>query len=117
MPRKTTGNIRRRFSIKGKEWRVLYVHNLTHPEHGPCLGDCDPDTRTIKIERQQKPEAKFRTFIHELFHAIHYESHATEAGGVHGILGEVLAESCTDVMLELFTLDWQGRRQARKKAE
>jgi hypothetical protein len=116
MPLKTAGNIRRKFKIKGHEWRVIYVRNLTHPEHGPCAGDCDPDTRTISIEWQLKPEVKFRTFFHELMHAIAFESHATEAGGVHGILGELIAEGSTDVILKLFELEWAGTRRKKVKS-
>jgi hypothetical protein len=111
--RKIEGNIRRRILIKGKLWKVLVVRNLSNPDHGPCLGDCDPDKRIIKLEKYQTPESKFRTFIHELFHAIHYEAHATEAGGVDGILGEILAESCTDVITGLFDLDWKNRRKKK----
>lgn len=114
MPFKTAGNIRRNFTIKGKEWTVVYQHNLTHPTHGPCYGDTNPDTRTITIERQLSKELKFRTFIHELMHAIHFEIHATEAYGVEGMLGELIAEGTTDVLMSLFTLDWRGRRNVTK---
>lgn len=117
MPAKSVANIRKSFPIKGHEWRVKYVFNLHDPVHGPCLGLVDPETKTILIERLQSPESKWRTFIHELFHAIAYECHATEAGGVEGFLGEVLAEGATDVILSLFDVDWKGARERKPKAK
>lgn len=115
MPHKTAANIRRNFKIKGKEWRVLYACNLTHPEHGPCHGDTNPEARTITLDRSLPIDVKFRTFIHELIHAIHYEIHATEAYGVEGMLGELIAEGTTDVMMSLFDLEWKGRRASKPK--
>lgn len=115
MPAKSAANIRRTFNIKGHQWRVVYVWNLAHPEHGPCLGLCDSENKTIFIENHQSPESKRRTFFHELFHAIAFECHATEAGGVEGFLGEVLAEGATDVMLSLFDIEWKGARARKPK--
>lgn len=101
--------IKNRFQIKGKDWQVVYKWNLTEPGIGPCHGLCDPTTRTIYLERLDPAETKFRAFIHELVHAIAFECHATEAGGVDGFLGEVLAEGTTDVLLDLFDLKWRRK--------
>lgn len=99
--------IKNKFNIKGKAWTVAYKWNLHDPEHGHCHGVCDPTTRTIYLNRLDDAETKWRAFTHELVHAIHFECHATEAGGVDGFLGEVLAEGITDVLLDLFDLKWK----------
>lgn len=101
--------IKSKFKIKGKEWQVIYKWNLHDPEHGPCHGLCDPNTRTIYLNRLDDAETKARAFIHELYHAIAFECHATEAGGVDGFLAEVLAEGQTDVFLDLFELKWRRK--------
>ena len=107
MPAKSAGNIRQRFKIKGHEWRVKYVRNLHDPEHGPCLGLVDPDNKVIQLEWLQSPESKWRTFIHELFHAIEVELHIS----LDSSTSEVLAEGAMDVILSLFTIDWRGSRK------
>lgn len=101
--------IKNSFLIKGKEWRVVYKWNLHDPIHGHCHGICDPTERIIYLNRLDDAETKQRAFMHELFHAVAYECHATEAGGVDGFLGEVLAEGQTDVLLDLFELKWRRK--------
>lgn len=110
MPLKTVGNIRRKFAIKGHEWKVIYVHNLSCPEDGPLRGLCDPDNRTISIERQLSPELKWRTFTHELVHAVEFELHIQLPDGI----SEVLADGIDDVFNTLFDFTWKGSRRTRK---
>lgn len=38
-----------------------------------CLGICDPERREIMIKIGQTKEETFKTFLHELLHAIEFE--------------------------------------------
>jgi hypothetical protein len=115
MPRVNKANIRRKFKIKGNEWRVFFAFDLRNDIGEKVDGLCDPTKRTIFIERTVKNNEKWDIFFHELIHAIHFETHATEDGGVDGFLGEVLAEGMTQVLHDLFLIQWRGARIRQTK--
>lgn len=115
MPKLSKANIRREFKIKGNVWSTRFVFNLRNDDGEKVQGLCDPTTRTINIDRNIKNEEKWFVFFHELIHAIHFETHATEEGGVSGFLGEVLAEGMTQCLHDLFLIQWRGAR-ARQTA-
>lgn len=113
MPARTVGNIRKNFKIKGHEWRVLYKHNLTDPELGPCHGLCVADERIIYIEAKLPAEKKWHYFLHELTHAIEAELHIT----IDDTTSEILAEGLADILNKLFVLEWRNSRKRKPKAE
>lgn len=100
------------FQVKGKTWSVKYEFKLNDPEHGPCVGLCDPDKRIIYIDRLLPPDEKAKTFLHELGHAILFESHLNESGGVEGFVEEVIVSAYADAFYELF--DIKMRKEVAK---
>ncbi len=55
--------------IKDEEYKIRFVRKL-----GPkTFGECDPETREIRIRFGQGREETLKTMIHELFHAIEFE--------------------------------------------
>ena len=113
MPAKSAANIRKRFKIKGHEWRVRYKHNLTDPDFGPCEGLCVPAERVIYIELKLSPDLKWRRFMHELWHAIEAELHIT----LDDITSEIIADGLPDVMIALFDIDWRNSRVRKPKVK
>lgn len=105
--------LKKKFMIKGKEWIVVYKNNIQEPGVGACHGLCDSTTRTIYIEKNLNSDEKISVFLHELFHAIAFECHATEAGGIDGFLGEVLAEGNSSVIIDLFELKWKTKKKVK----
>lgn len=103
------------FQVKGKTWSVEYKWKLSDPEFGPCHGLCDPDKRIIYIDRLQPQEEKVKTFIHELGHAILFESHLNECGGVEGFVEEVIVSAYADVFYDLFEIELRKAEKAKTK--
>lgn len=61
--------IPKEFIIRGETWRVEYKWRLTY-RNSPVVGLCDPDIRTIFIDRSLSKEEKWWTFVHEFIHAV-----------------------------------------------
>lgn len=58
--------------VGDNRWRVRFCQRV--PDHPPnILGLCDPATHTIWILQKQTPKERFKTFVHELIHALEYE--------------------------------------------
>ncbi|MNJ94807.1 hypothetical protein D3C87_125100 [compost metagenome] len=101
--------IPKEFYIKGKLWTVEYKWRLEEPGIGKCDGLCDFTLRVIYLDRLISKEDKVRVFLHEYTHALIHEAHLHEAGGIDGILEEVLCESVADGILENFILKWKRK--------
>jgi hypothetical protein len=111
MPLRTIDTIRKRFKIKGHEWRVRYKRNLYDEEFGPCKGLCEPDERVIYIEAKLSAEDKWKTFKHELWHAIEAELHVT----IDDTTSEILADGVSDILDTLFIFEWRNFRRTREQ--
>lgn len=106
--------VRSSFKIRGNAWRVKIVPNLRNDDQEKLDGLCVPDERIIYLEKSLTHEQKYYTFFHELIHAIAFELHANEDGGVSGFLGEVLAEGLTQCLHDLFILQWRHSRRRQQ---
>ena len=51
-------------SIRGKRWRIRFVPNL-----GDKWGECDYESRVLRIAFGQSEKDELDTLIHELLHA------------------------------------------------
>jgi hypothetical protein len=94
----------KQFHVKGKLWRLEYKWRLVNDDGVLCDGLCVPATRMIYIDRLVEKDRKPGVFLHELNHAILFESHLGEMGGVDGFQEEVICASISDVYTSLFTL-------------
>lgn len=56
--------------IKGEEWRVVFVDRI---EGKDTLGMCDPSNRVIFIKNGQSKEETFKSYLHEILHALEME--------------------------------------------
>jgi hypothetical protein len=54
-------------NVKGETYAVVFRRKLD------CLGKCDPEKRTIYIKTGLGPKETFRTFVHEVLHALEFE--------------------------------------------
>src|SRR5271166_2182645 len=52
-------------------YRVRFVNKL---DHELTLGECDPGDLEIRIKKGQSREDTFKTFIHEMIHAVFDEA-------------------------------------------
>jgi hypothetical protein len=94
--------------VKGKLWTVEYKWGLR--DGGEIVdGLCQYGPRKILIRRELKKEDKPAVFLHELIHAILFESHLNEDGGLDGFAEEVVCSSIADVILTLFHLRLKRR--------
>lgn len=97
-------NLPKKFHVKGKVWHLEYKWRLTTADGTPVDGLCMTGDRTILIDRLVEKDRKIEVFLHELNHAILFESHLGEMGGVDGFQEEVICASIADVYMSLFTI-------------
>lgn len=61
-------------NIKDERYQVLIVKHI--PKESKTLnGLCDGDVKKIWIRKGQSPFGLFRTYIHEVLHALEFEYH------------------------------------------
>lgn len=53
-------------------YEVVWCDNFPNDEHQ--VGECRPDTKQIVIKTGQSPTEAFKTFLHEVLHAISLET-------------------------------------------
>lgn len=64
----------KKLNINDEVYTIKMVKRIPHKEAAPSdNGLCDFNTRTIYIRSTQSPKGIFRTFIHEVLHALHNE--------------------------------------------
>lgn len=98
--------IKKDLLIKGQLWTVDYKWRLTM-DGVKVDGLADPNSRLILLDRLLPVDMKPVTFLHELNHAILFESHLLEAGGITEFQAEIIAQSVAQTYLELFDLKWK----------
>jgi len=86
---------------------IKAVKDLTHEDGTECDGICNPTTRTISLKHGLSKEDKAKTFIHELMHAVWFESHITNDDIKLDFIEELLCESTSDILTSLFDLKWR----------
>ena len=62
----------REVQIGDSIWEIKFVRKIPK-EPETTIGLCDPSEHVIYIRLGQSPEQRFKTFIHELCHAVCYE--------------------------------------------
>ena len=93
------------FKVKGKLWKVKFIHDLRE-DHEKVSGVCDTDKRVIELDSKLRSTKLRLTFLHELFHALAFESHTTDL--MSDDLEEVLADSFADLIETSFEqLEWK----------
>ena len=55
------------------DYKVRYNKTLKD-----CHGDCNPDTKIIRISKEYSKLSQAETLFHEILHAIYYESRLNE---------------------------------------
>lgn len=104
------------FMIRGKRWKVEYKWNLMDrdnkdDENIKCDGLCDPDKRTIFLERSILRVDKWPIFLHELVHAILFEAHISGLDGPAGdFIEEVICDSIETTFDDLFKFRWKRQQ-------
>jgi hypothetical protein len=62
----------REVQIGDSIWEIRFCKKIPD-EPATTIGLCDPSEHTIYIKLGQSPQQRFKTFIHELCHAVCYE--------------------------------------------
>jgi len=62
----------RRLRVRGEEWTIKFVRRIG--KDPSTLGLCDPSDRIIYIRLKQSAVETFKTYIHEVIHAIEAEN-------------------------------------------
>ena len=57
--------------VCGKEWRV---RSVSRRALGGNHGDCNPNTRTIRVRSDESVDDQFQHYLHELIHAVIFEA-------------------------------------------
>lgn len=87
--------------IKGQEWTIEYKWNLR--DDGALVdGLCVYSERKIIIRRELSKEEKPMVFLHEINHAILFESHVEPL--LSRDVEEVICDSMAKVYLDLFKM-------------
>lgn len=95
--------------IKGHQWSVEYKWSLKDDEGERVLGLCDKSSRIIYIDRLLARDEKWEVFHHEVGHAIVFEAHMNEDGGVEGIVEEAIVSAFQDFYTNNFILRWKRK--------
>jgi Zn-dependent peptidase ImmA (M78 family) len=98
--------IPRKFTLKGKMWRVRYKAALQF-EGVACDGLCNYSNRTITINQDLSKKERQDTFLHELFHAIIFEAHINRGTKFTEGLEEILCDAFADALTTLFNVRWR----------
>lgn len=102
---KGTMQMKRKFFIKGNEWKVIYQKGLI--ESTGNQGECHYDTRQIVIDESLRVNEKVLTLRHELFHAALKELHVTESEGISLQHQEIIADGFEEIFTKLFDWRWK----------
>lgn len=89
--------IKDKYTIKGHEWRVIFLDQVDEED---SMGECECTNRIIYIKDGLEEEEEVATFLHELLHAIMFES------GIHctSVSSDVQEIICENISLELARL-------------
>lgn len=101
--------IPKRFTHKGKVWKVKIKSGLVHPDSCDCEALCDIETRTIFLDPSLKGNKKKEKFLHELFHVVIYEAHINTGVRFSEGLEEVLCDAFADLLSTSFNLKWKRK--------
>ncbi len=61
-------------NVKDERYQVLMVDKIPG-EAATLSGLCDGDVKKIWIRKNQSPAGLFRTYVHEVLHALEFEWH------------------------------------------
>jgi len=86
-------------NIYGKTWVTQYKWNLRDEKDQPVDGLCDKEHRIILLDRAMSKEDKFRTYLHELVHAVCYELKVDFTSVSYDVL-EIVAEGLADWLFD-----------------
>lgn len=95
--------------IKGHEWSVEYKWSLKDDDGERVLGLCDKENRTIYLDKLISKEEKWEVFHHEVGHAIVFEAHMNENGGIEGIVEEAIVSAYQDFYTNNFVMKWKRK--------
>jgi Zn-dependent peptidase ImmA (M78 family) len=87
--------------VLGRKYRVKQGINLVYNGE-PCLGLCDNNSKTIYLEKNQDPETKKETILHEAVHALMF---------ITGI-DQKLSAGENEIYAQLFTAFYQDMKKA-----
>lgn len=89
----------RTITIKGKQWRVRVKPKKLMLEDPDSWGLADCDDRIIYLDKSLDDEQRRWVFLHELCHAMLYESSVTRnTGGVPIALEEIICDNFADLL-------------------
>lgn len=86
-------------SILDQRWHLKFLPPSRMPRgesNRPDWGNCDPNTRTIKISTGQSPLESLDTIIHEIFHASRWE-----------LSEDAVENTATHIASILWMIGWQ----------
>jgi Zn-dependent peptidase ImmA (M78 family) len=102
--------IPKRFTYKGKRWRVIIEKNLKADDGEEVDGLCDFDKRIIYLDGTLKRRKLFETFYHELGHVVVFEAHINPGVRFSEGIEEVLCDAFADLLITNFShLKWKKR--------
>lgn len=89
--------------VKGKTYEIKLIKTLIKDEEAE--GTCDEATRTIKIDSSLKGDSLKSCLLHEIGHAIQYETGMAQ--GFDEALQEIITDNFANVLTDLIT--WRFR--------
>ena len=64
----------KKFRVTSKvSYLVAYVQSIDSEEGTKTYGYCDPNSKQIVLSLDQSETDMLKTFLHELYHAMHFE--------------------------------------------
>lgn len=100
--------IPKKFTVKGKQWRVVIEPNLVHEDGTECDGLCDFENRIIYLDSTLKRRKKKAIFFHELCHILVYEAHINPGVRFSEGVEEILCDAFSDLLITANTnMKWK----------
>lgn len=92
--------------VKGTIYEIQYKWNL-NDEGVPCLGLCDPEEKIIYIDKSLSKEDKWKTFLHELKHALIEEYNLAKSEGIDALAEELICYMFSEWVSEMWDVRWK----------
>jgi Zn-dependent peptidase ImmA (M78 family) len=98
--------IPKKINIKGRPYKILFIKGLIEKQH--AMGICCETKKEIHLDSKLKDEDLKATLLHEIGHAIMFETGLTQC--LSHDIQEIVTENFSNVIIDLFHIRFRGKK-------